>query len=227
MTFDWIIDQIVSRSDPAGRDSNTFVQDEIVAPLRLKDLWIHIPDSVGSRVAVAPNLNENNPPQPEATLSARAMPHAADLIPRAFERPDVQRACIAGVSGIFNARDEACFWAMLAGGGELDGVHLLSTERFACFSGLRINGDKPDPVIFGMPIPIITGGYWLGGHRVSSPRAIRHPGAGETIGWANPDQNLAVAICHNQMFDARDPEDDPILPIAKAVVASLGLEWRS
>src|SRR3546814_7219804 len=81
--------------------------------------------------------------------------------------------------------------------------------------------------MFGIPIPISVGGYWLGGHRVSSPRAIWHPGAGGSLGWADPDQKLAVAVCHNRMFNARDPKDDPILPISKAVVAALGLEWKS
>lgn len=227
MTFGWIIGEIVRRSDPAGRDLNAFVQAEIADPLGLNDLWIGIPDSVADRVAVMSNRNENDPPPPEATLYARSMPHAVDLVPRVFGRKDIQRACIAGVGGIFNARDEARFWAMLAGGGEIDGVRLLSHERVAAFSSLRNNGEEPDSVMFGIPIPISIGGYWLGGHRVTSARAIWHPGAGGSIGWADPDQNLAVAICHNLMFNARDPKDDPILPISHAVVAALGLEWKS
>jgi len=227
MTFGWIIGEIVKRTDPKHRDLNTFVQEEIAAPLGLADLWIGIPDAVADRVAVMSNRNENDPPPPEATLYARSMPHAVDLVPRVFGRPDVQRACIAGVGGIFNARDEARFWAMLAGGGELDGVRLLSATRVANFSNVRDNGDEPDPVMFGMPIPISVGGYWLGGHRVSSPGAIWHPGAGGSLGWADPEQNLAVAICHNRMFNARDPKDDPILPISKAIISALGLEWNS
>jgi CubicO group peptidase (beta-lactamase class C family) len=225
MTFGWIIGEIVRRADPAGRELNAFVQDEIAAPLGLRDLWIGIPDRVADRVAVMSNRNEHDPPPPAATLYVRSMPHAVDLVPRVFARPDVQRACIAGVGGIFNARDEARFWAMLAGGGELDGVRLLSAERVGAFCRLRDNGDEPDPVMFGMPIPISTGGYWLGGHRVSHPHAIWHPGAGGSIGWADPEQNIAVAICHNRMFNARDPKDDPILPVSKAVIAALGGEW--
>lgn len=227
MTFGWIIGEVVKRSDPSHRDLNSFVQDEIAKPLGLKDLWIGIPDSVADRVAVMSNRNENDPPPPEATLYARSMPHAVDLVPRVFGRPDVQRACVGGVGGIFNARDEARFWAMLAGGGELDGTRLLSEELVASFSNIRDNGDEPDPVMFGMPIPISVGGYWLGGHRVSSPRAIWHPGAGGSLGWADPEQNLAVAICHNRMFNAHDPNDDPILPISKAIIIALGLEWKS
>jgi CubicO group peptidase (beta-lactamase class C family) len=227
MTFGWMIGEIVSRSDPAKRALNVFVEEEIAKPLGLADLWIGIPDSVADRVAVMSNRNENDPPPPGATLYARSMPHAVDLVPRVFGRPDVQRACIAGVGGIFNARDEARFWAMLAGGGELDGVRLLSADRVANFSGIRDNGDEPDPVMFGMPIPISVGGYWLGGHRVSNPRAIWHPGAGGSLGWADPDQNLAVAICHNRMFNAHTPQDDPLLPISKAIVTALGLEWKS
>jgi CubicO group peptidase (beta-lactamase class C family) len=227
MTFGWIIGEIVRRSDPAMREFGRFVQEEIAAPLGLADLWIGIPDHVADRVAVMSNRNENDPPPPEATLYARSMPWAVDLVPRVFGRPDVQRACIAGVGGIFNARDEARFWAMLAQGGELDGVRLLSAERVASFSNIRDNGDEPDPVMFGVPIPLSVGGYWLGGHRISSPRAIWHPGAGGSLGWADPDQQLAVAVCHNRMFNARDIESDPILPISKAAVAALGLEWKS
>lgn len=227
MTFGWIVGEIVSRSDPSGRDLGTFVQEEIALPLGLSDLWIGIPDSVGDRVATMSNRNDNDPPPPAATLYARSMPWAVDLVPRVFARPDVQRACIAGVGGIFNARDEARFWAMLAQGGELDGVRLLSAERVENFTAMRDNGDEPDPVMFGAPIPLSRGGYWLGGNRVPGHKVLWHPGAGGSIGWADTEQQLAVAVCHNRMFNARIPEDDPILPITHAVVEALGLEWNS
>jgi CubicO group peptidase (beta-lactamase class C family) len=224
MTFGWIVGEIVRRTDPRGRDFRRFVLDEIAAPLGLADLWLGIPDDAEPRIAVMSDRNAGDPPPPAATLYAQSMPPAVALIPAVFERPDVRRACIPGVGGIFNARDEARFWAMLAEGGALDGVRLLSRERVAGFSALRDNGDEPDPVMFGIPIPISAGGYWLGGHRVTSDRAIWHPGAGGSIGWADPEHRLAVAICHNRMFNTRTVEDDPILPITRAIVADLGLE---
>lgn len=224
MTFGWIVGEIVRRTDPKGRDFRQFVIDEIATPLGADDLWLGIPDDAEPRVAIMSDRNAGDAPPPLATLYAQSMPPQVALVPAVFERPDVRRACIPGVGGIFNARSEARFWAMLAQGGALDGVRLLSEDRVRSFSSIRDNGDEPDPVMFGIPIPISIGGYWLGGHRVTSERAIWHPGAGGSIGWADPDNQLAVAICHNRMFNTRAPEDDPILPITRSIVSALGLE---
>jgi len=224
MTFGWLIGEIVRRTDPARRDFRQFVLDELCAPLGLKDLWIGIPESAEPRVAIMDLRTEGRGPPPAATLYARSLPESVALTPRVFEQSAVRRACIPGVGGIFNARDEARFWAMLAEGGSLDGARLLSNERVKSFSTMRDNGDELDPVFFGVPIPISIGGYWLGGDRVSGPRAIWHPGAGGSIGWADPERRLAVAICHNRMFDAVFPGDqDPILPISRAIMTSLDL----
>lgn len=227
MTFGWMVGEIVRRTDPERRDFRQFVADEISAPLGLTDLWLGIDDAAEARVAMLTDRNADDPPPPLATLYSQSMPPAVALVPSVFERADVRRACIPGVGGIFNARDEARFWAMLAEGGSLDGVRLLSPERVAGFSNIRDNGDEPDPVMFGIPIPISCGGYWLGGHRVSSPHAIWHPGAGGSIGWADPDNRLAVAICHNRMYNARSPEQDPILPITQAIMRAVGIEEQA
>ena len=224
MTFGWIVGEIVRRTDPSRRDFQQFLLDEICTPLGLEDLWFGIPDAAESRVAKMSNRNAGDPPPPLTTLFMQSMPPAVALIPEVFELPNVRRACIPAVGGIFNARDEARFWAMLAQGGELDGVRLLSQERVASFQTLRTRSDEPDPVMFGIPLPISNGGYWLGGPRVFGDRAIWHPGAGGSIGWADPERELAVAICHNRMFTARKIEDDPIYPISAAIIKALGLE---
>lgn len=228
MTFGWIVGELVRRTDPQSRSLGRFIREEIAEPLGIEDLWVGIPDRVESRIArqidaMRPVAAEYLPP-----LFLASMPPEVALTPQVFERPDVRRAEVAGVGGIFNARSEARFWAMLANGGELDGVRILPRSLVATFNTPRARSDEPDPVMFNIPLPIGIGGFWLGGPNtpvcsVRNPRAICHPGQGGSIGWADPDLNLAVAICHNRLFNASTPAEDPILPIADAVRRALGV----
>jgi CubicO group peptidase (beta-lactamase class C family) len=228
MSFGWLIGELVRRTDPKQRSIGRFIREEIAEPLGITDLWIGIPDHVESRIA---RMTNATPPIPEEYLPPLfrlAAPAAVELGPKVFELPNVRRAEIAGVGGIFNARSEARFFAMLANGGELDGVRLLSRELVATFNTPRANAEEPDTVMFNMPMPITIAGFWYGGDRpvvrpIKNPRAFCHPGAGGSIGWADPEVNLAVAICHNRMFVPQSAADDPILLIADAVRAALGL----
>jgi CubicO group peptidase (beta-lactamase class C family) len=228
MTFGWIIGELVRRADPEGRSLGRFVREEIAAPLGIADLWIGIPDEVEPRIAKLTDAMVPVPAEYLPPLFLASMPEQVALNPTVFERPDVRRAEVAGVGGIFNARSEARFWAMLAGGGELDGVRLLSKELVATLNMPRANSEERDPVMFGFPIPITIGGFWFGGAHppvtaVQSPRALCHPGQGNSIGWADPDTGLAVAICHNKLFNPTSPEEDSLLPVARAIREALNL----
>src|SRR5262249_51414743 len=141
MSFGWILGEIVRRTDPKRRDFKTFIQEEIAQPFGITDLWVGIPDAVEPRIAKLVDLGSSAAP-PADSYFARSLPASVQLVPGVFERPDVRRACIAGVGGIFNARSEARFWAILANGGELDGRRLLSRERVdaACLPRL---GNEP------------------------------------------------------------------------------------
>jgi CubicO group peptidase (beta-lactamase class C family) len=229
MTFGWIVGELVRRTDPAHRSLGRFIREEIATPLGITDLWVGIPDSVESRIARQVNAMQPVPAEYLPPLFLASMPEQVALTPLVFERPDVRRAEVAGVGGIFNARSEARFWAMLANLGELDGVRLLSRKLVQTFNTPRAHSDEPDQVMFNIPLPISIGGFWLGGPNtpVCSPkssRAICHPGQGGSIGWADPDTGLAVAICHNRLFNASTPGEDPLLPIADAVRTGLGVD---
>ena len=227
MTFGWIVGEIVCRTDPARRPLNQFIQEEIATPLGIDDLWLGVPDSAFPRIAKLTNANASDPPLPEGSMAARAMPPAVSLTPETMERPLVRRATVAGVGGIFNARSEARFWAMLAAEGELDGVRLLSEDRVRSFLVPSALYGQTDPVLGGV-LPISCGGYWFGSdhvrvHAVGSPHSLCHPGAGGSIGWADLDNNVAVAICLNRMYNCKSREDDPVLPIALAIREALGI----
>jgi len=228
MTFGWLCGELVRRADPYHRGFKQFIREEIAAPLKANDLWIGIDGAVEPRIARLTNASPTIPAEYLPPLYTASMPPQVDLVPEVFERPDVRRASIGGVGGIFTARSCVRFWAMLAQGGELDGTRLLSKDLVATFNTPRPNSDEKDPVMFDIPLPLSIAGFWLGGSHppVASPkhaRAICHPGAGNSIAWADPQTKLAVAICHNRMFNPRSVEEDSILPIANAVREALGL----
>lgn len=228
MTFGWILGELVRRADPQHRSLGRFVREEIASPLNAPDLWIGITDAEEPRIARQIDAMVAIPPEYLPPLFLASMPPAVALAPPVFERPDVRRAEVAGVGGIFTARSQARFWAMLAGGGALDGVRLLSKALVATLNTPRAHSEEPDPVMFGFPIPITIGGYWFGGDHppvcsVKNPRAICHPGQGGSIGWADPDAELAVAICHNRLFNPGTRAEDAILGIADAVRSALAL----
>jgi CubicO group peptidase (beta-lactamase class C family) len=215
-TFGWVIAECVRRTDPQHRPFSTFVQEEICAPLGITDLWLGIPDRVESRVARIKN-SVPRPLPPDLPIFAAIPPQVA-TVEEVFGRPDVRRSCNPGANGIMNARSAARLFALLAHGGILDGVRLLSEERVRTFSVPRLDTDRPDTIL-GFPIRVGTAGFWLGGdvsaaypYRLvgSNPRTLCHPGAGGSIGWADPDARLAVAICHNRMTHAPSEAFAPI-----------------
>jgi CubicO group peptidase (beta-lactamase class C family) len=229
MTFGWLVGELVRRTDPQHRPIGRFIQEEIAAPLGISDLWIGLPDAALPRLAHHVNTIVATPPELEPELARAATPRAVSLRPEIYEENAlVRRTGIAAVGGIFNARSCARFFALLAQGGFLHGKRLLSEALVRSLSVMRDNPTEPDAVMYGMPIPLTIGGFWRGGEHppvasAGSPRAICHPGFGNNIAWADPETKLAVSICHNKMSQPLSNDQDPILPIANAVRASLGL----
>jgi CubicO group peptidase (beta-lactamase class C family) len=228
-TFGWVIGEVVRRTDPQGRPFGKFIQEEICQPLNIDSLWAGIPDEVEHRVAKLtnmPSMPPGAPGMPPDSLRPRAVPPEVDTTQEVFGRADVRRACIPGSQGIMNARSGARFFAMLANGGELDGVRLLSEERVRTFNIPRPPSDY-DPV-HGVPHKGTIGGFHLPGSpgmgpAGRNPRTFGHNAAGGAVGWADPDVHLAVAITHNRMVPHGPPEESPLTPIGQAVRAGLGL----
>jgi CubicO group peptidase (beta-lactamase class C family) len=116
MSFGWVLGELVRRTDPFGRSFARFVEEEIAAPYSIDDLWIGIDPAAEPRIAHLVD-DMGTGPLPEGSLIAQSLPAAVALGPQVFDRPDVRRAPIAGVGGIFTARALARFFAILAGGG--------------------------------------------------------------------------------------------------------------
>lgn len=225
LSFGWLLGEVVRRTDPQGRPFGVFVREEILLPLGAPDFWLGIPAPQAPRIAIL----DDSAVQvvPDGTLYRVTCPLQVDLMPEPFSRPAVQQACIPAVGGISNARSQARLFAMLANGGQFQGHRILSADRVARFSQPRPDFG-PDPVFFGMNVPIGLGGYWLGGDNPPisaprNPRALCHPGMGGSLGWADPDRRLAIAFCHNRMFDAHIVADDSRTLVGDAIRHALGL----
>jgi len=221
-TFGWILGEIVRRTD--GRPIERYIAEEIIGPLGIEDWALGMSDAIEPRVAtlVTAPMPPGMPAVPPDALLFRAMPLSVFPNAQVYNRRDVRRAVIPAGGGIMSARAIARHYAALAEGGSLGGVRLLSPERLALATTLQT--EAPD-LVLGEPVRKALG-WRLGGplSPMSGRRsAFGHPGAGGSIGFADPEQHLAVGITKNLLRNHLDPAEATAYRIACEVRAALGV----
>jgi len=124
--------------------------------------------------------------------------------PRILDTP------IPAANGLFTARSLARMYAMLAEGGTLDGVRLLSRRSIARAAQVQSRGRDR---VLQLPM------HWrLGYHSAFTTRGrlatgFGHFGYGGSGAWCDPEQRLAVAMVTNQVAGG---------PFGDARIARLG-----
>ncbi len=112
-----------------------------------------------------------------------------------FDSGDGLRAAIPAANGLFTARSLARMYAALSGGGEIDGVRLLSSQAVVRAA------ERQEPTTGHSVIPFDM--RWrLGYHGVVTTRgvprnAFGHFGFGGSGAWADPSRDLAAALIVN------------------------------
>jgi CubicO group peptidase (beta-lactamase class C family) len=221
-SFGWLVGEIVRRTDPLHRAFGQFVREEIAELLGIPDLWIGLPSSELGRGAMLISDIPERKPGAETPLSIAAKPDKGERDDILYNRSDIRMACLPGGGAIMNARSSARFFAMLANGGELDGVRLISNERLRYCVTPRPNAERPDQVLYGgnYVMPMGKGGFWLDGTVLGGgPGVLCHAGLGGSAGFSDFESGLAVSICHNRLFagfKAASP-DHPFAPLARAI----------
>jgi len=208
VTFGWLVGEIVRRV--SGMSLGTYFRDTIAGPLGL-DFHIGLADEEHHRVA---EMSPPPLPEPGAAslhLALAIMSDPAGLAARAFmnppsmargvNNPEWRRAEIPAANGHTDARSLARVYGALARGGSVDGVQVLSPAGIArCYTQLS---HGPDLVLqlttrFGHGF-MITQPDVPGGSFGPNPRSFGHPGAGGSIGAADPDAKIGFGYVMNRM----------------------------
>ncbi|WP_437334696.1 serine hydrolase domain-containing protein [Sorangium sp. So ce394] len=204
-TYGWLVGEIVRRV--TGKSLGTYLRDEIAGPLGA-EYWIGLPEAEHHRVAwMSPDpitdtdqfykfLNADTPPGKAMFMS----PHRrfGDMIRDGMNHPTFWRAELASRNGVGTARGVARLYAMLASGGELDGVRVVSADSTARHIEVQYDGND---FIWGNPLRVGLGymrpsaSVGMGPH----DEAFGHPGFGGAIGFADPVSRVGFAFLPNRM----------------------------
>ncbi len=215
ITYGWIIGEVIRRV--TGKSVNEALQSELAGPLGLDGAEIGAGSMPRERIAtlLAPPTGLS-PATRVVNLAVRGIwglmgldpMHARDaLLPDGLTEllysPRILDAEIPSLNGVFTARSLARVYAMLAGGGVLDGKRFLSESSIA--RAVEIQSAKRD-LIIGLPMRWRLGFHFVGTTRGLLPDAFGHFGYGGSGAWADPARQLAVAMTLNRV--ARSPLSD-------------------
>ena len=232
ITYGWLIGGLLEAV--TGKPLQQVLHEELVQPLALDGAFIGMPDEALSRRAhLTRGLSRPRRPGPRWKSRARAFGgRLARAVGVDFDEFDAAlnpftrefdwnatatvQAPIPAANGQFTARSLARIYAMLASGGELDGVRLLSAATVDALAAVQSRAR--DRVLL---LPM----HWrLGYHRAfvlgaQSKTAFGHYGYGGSGAFCDPARGLAVAFTLNS--GAGTPMGNTSMPrIARAALRS-------
>jgi CubicO group peptidase (beta-lactamase class C family) len=215
VTFGHLVGELIRRID--GRSIGRMFREDVALPLGA-DYHIGLDPENDVRVAdmiggLVPARSERESPGPrfKGPLAdfMRDMGDPTTMVGAAFNNPPLpvgavntrawRGAEIPAANGHGTARSLARIYGALACGGALGGVRILeerSIER-ACVE----QASGPDATLGGVPMRYGLG-FMLRSPTIPlspSPRAFGHPGAGGSIGLADPDRRVGFGFVMNKM----------------------------
>lgn len=211
ITFGWLVGEVIQRI--TGRPFAEVVQRELAQPLELDGLYVGTPSEPAARAAslLVPdsarrrmNGLEVRIRRAQRVFSAFRLPvdlrRITDALMPAgidtfeWDSAETLATPIPAANGLFTARSLAKMYAMLGNGGSFNGTRLLSEATLK--RATEVQTRRVDLVV---PFPM----HWrLGYHRAATtrgtpPRAFGHYGFGGSGAWADPDQQLSMAMVLN------------------------------
>lgn len=213
LTFGFLVGEVVRRI--SGRSLGTFFREEVAEPLGL-DFHIGLDARHDPRVADMIPLPPTpaDAPVPEGPLGQmmKDMADPTTMTGAAFSNPaggpnavnsrEWRAAEIPAANGHGTARALARVYGALARGGEVDGVRVL--ERETIENAITEQAFGPDAVLGQLPMRFGLG-FMLRQDLMPlgpNPRTFGHPGAGGSVGFADPDAKIGFGYTMNKMHPA-------------------------
>ncbi len=205
VTFGWLVGEVIRRI--TGKTPGVYLRDELAGPL---DLDFHIGLEAKNDARTADMLAAPPPGPGEPNIFAEAMKNPESVAAKAFMNPPLmgkpglvnsrewRAAEIPAANGHGTARSLARLYGALARGGELDGFRVMSKDEVAKCSIEQSNG--PDAVLtintrFSQGFMMSQPGASLG----PNPKSFGHPGAGGSLGYADPEAKIGFGYTMNKM----------------------------
>jgi CubicO group peptidase (beta-lactamase class C family) len=181
-----------------GRSYEAYVSEEIIEPLDMADTWLAMTEerfaAYGDRMGVMHNTTKASAPEPIAPLATAA----------AYARAHPARSAVGP------ARDLVAFFSALRD----DGGSVLSPQTTAAMTARHRAGLRDETfgqtIDWGLGVMVNSwhyrqraASYGYGDH--AGWRAFGHGGAESTLAFADPENDLAVAIiCNGMPGEARN-----------------------
>jgi CubicO group peptidase (beta-lactamase class C family) len=208
-TFGYLVGEIVRRI--SGRSLGAFAQGEIAGPLEA-DFHIGLVAAEAARTAdfvwgEAPAILSEKPISEEQLMIRNAYANPPGLSGIGWvNRPAWRAAEIPSTNGHATARGVARIYAALAAGGSIDGVQIIGSDALS--EAVKEHSAGADAVLkrpsrFGLGFQLArqSGQQSAGGYLPPSvgPRAYGHLGAGGSVGFADPEAQVAFGYVMNAM----------------------------
>ncbi|WP_226480658.1 serine hydrolase domain-containing protein [Natrinema amylolyticum] len=217
LTFGWLVGELVRRV--SGTPIERAARERVFDPLGLDDTGIGLRDDEDDDVATLVGFDEfdrcRDPGEGLGDHTEVAAP---------FNSEEIHRAVIPAANGIGTAGDMARFYACLANGGELEGTRLLEPETVERMTQLEAETESDGTI--GREARFALG-FWKGGTTVapygslSPEHAFGHAGLGSSVGWADPEENVAFSYVTNGVRDGSYEHVARVNALADAVRQAL------
>lgn len=206
LTLGWILGEVIQRV--AGKSLGAYLQEEIANPFGL-DMFVGLPDQHKPRSAniirkgfygvdfnmirflLEIGLRWQGP-------TAKAFTNPTSLMNSANSTAWKQ-AEIPAANGQTNARSLAKFYGILANGGSADGKQLLSASSLDSCSEEHSEGfDQVLRLNTRFSLGFMLSQKKGSGNFGANSRSFGHPGAGGSMGFADPDQQIGFGYVMNR-----------------------------